>query len=377
MEKEKKLNNPNIIQNPFADFQQIDENSDIFKQMFRYSVIPTIVHDMKMNIINANDSALEEFGYSKKELLTKSIFDLHTKDELDHSAEVLNEMQKKEKMSVETSFVRKDGSVFNAEATPCKYLLGDKPVIHVFIQDITERKQAEKELKNFNQQLQTKNKELEQFAYIASHDLQEPLSTVNNFIKLLHEEYQGKLDENLTQYLHYISEASTRMSELVKGLLDYSRIGKNRELCNIDCNKLVEAVQTDLAAAITASKATFEIGQLPKIKGYKTELRLLFQNLISNSIKFRKNNIPPHIIIKAKKTTDWVFSIQDNGIGIDSKHKERIFIIFQRLHVKNRYEGTGIGLAHCYKIVNLHGGKIWVDSQPDRGSTFYFTIPTL
>ncbi len=370
MRKENKLN-------PFSDFQQIDEGSDIFKQMFKYSVIPTIIHDMEMNIINVNDSAVEQFGYSRKELLKKKIFDLHTKDELEHSAVVLNEMQQKEKMSIETSFVRKDGSVFIAEATPCKYLLGDKPIIHVFIQDITERKQVEKDLKTYNQQLQVKNKELEQFTYIASHDLQEPLRTVTSFIKLLNEEYQGKLDENVNQYLQYISGASIHMSELVKGLLDYSRIGRNQKMSYIDCNELVEIVKKDLGATISESKATFDIEKLPYINGYKTELRLLFQNLISNAIKFRRKDAVPHIIIKAKKDIDWIFSIQDNGIGIDEKHKERIFIIFQRLHVRNLYEGTGIGLAHCYKIVNLHGGKIWVDSQLGLGSTFYFAIPAL
>lgn len=377
MTKKKITSNPSNAQNPLVDFQQIDKDSDIFKQMFKYSVIPTIIHDMEMNIINANDSVIEQFGYSRIELLKKSIFDLHPKEELDHSNQVLNKMQKKKKLSVETCFVRKDGSVFIAEATPCKYLLGDKPVIHVFIQDITERKRKEKKLRTFNQQLQTKNKELEQFAYIASHDLQEPLRTVNSLANLFIDEYRGKIDSEADLALQFLSEASTHMSNLVKGLLDYSRIGRNMTLGNVDCDKLIEAVQKDLAVLIEETKATFKIDHLPQIMGNETNLRILFQNLITNAIKFRKENTIPHIVIKVtKKKTDWLFSIQDNGIGIDEKHHEKIFVIFQRLHLKNEYEGTGIGLAHCYKIINLHGGEIWVNSQINEGSTFNFTIPT-
>ncbi len=362
--------------NPYADFQRIDEGNDLFKQMFKYSVIPTIIHDMDMNIINVNDSAVDEFGYSRNELLNMSIYDLHTEEELDHSNQVLNEMERKNKLSVETFFKRKDGSVFMAEATPCKYLLGDRPIIHVFIQDITERKQNEKELTDSNRQLNAKNKELEQFAYIASHDLQEPLRTVNSLVDIFIEEYDGKLDQEANQILQFLSKASTHMSKLVQGLLEYSRIGRNQAKAIVNCNELVDSVLRDLSAIIKESGAQIEVDDLPEINGYKMDLRLLFQNLISNAIKFAKKNIPPEIKISAtKENNHWKFAIQDNGIGIDEKFKDRIFVIFQRLHKEGEYEGSGIGLAHCYKIVQLHGGDIWVDSIPGEGSTFYFTIP--
>lgn len=225
-------------------------------------------------------------------------------------------------------------------------------------------------------ELQNKNIELEQFAYVASHDLQEPLRTVTSFVELLDNDHKGKLGEHGDKYLNFISQASARMSALIKCLLDYSRIGKNRQRVTVDCNKILRQVYDDLGSTIQEMNASIEIDALPILKGFEIELRLLFQNLLTNAIKFRKKGISPLINISAKKMeNDWVFSIRDNGIGIDDAHKEKIFVIFQRLHGRNEYEGTGIGLAHCRKIVELHGGKIWVESTLHQGSTFYFTIP--
>lgn len=193
--------------NPWEDFQQIDETGDIFRQMFKFSIIPTLIHDMEMNIINANDAALKEFGYSRKELFKKSIFDLHPEEELEHSEEVLEIMQHENRLSVEGRFKRKDGSVFIAEATPCKYILGDKPLIHVFIQDITEREQAIDKIRDFNNKLETqvaqrtqelelKNKDLESFSYSVSHDLHAPLRAIAGYAEVLQADYGTELDEN-------------------------------------------------------------------------------------------------------------------------------------------------------------------------------------
>lgn len=225
-------------------------------------------------------------------------------------------------------------------------------------------------------ELKNKNKELEQFAYISSHDLQEPLYTVMSVVDLLETEYKEKLDENAKMYLDFISQATNRMSNLIKALLKYSRIGHDRELTTIDCNTILKNTQNDLYSIITETNTVIEVGELPIIKGYQTELGLIFQNLISNSIKFRNTEIAPKIIISAElEEGHWKFSITDNGIGIDPEHREKIFTIFQRLNPRSEYEGTGIGLAHCQKIVDLHGGTIWVNSKPKEGSTFYFTIP--
>lgn len=250
-------------------------------------------------------------------------------------------------------------------------------------QDITAHKKTQEELlrseanlESKNEELEQKNKELEQFAYVASHDLQEPLRTTSSFAELLQRQYKGKLDEKADKYLTFINQSSDRMKVLIKDLLDYSRIGRKKALAQIDCNSIMEGVLADLDVAIKETQAEIRFCQLPVFKGYPTELKQLFQNLIINAIKFRKKNEPPVINISAKrKSNHWEFSCNDNGIGINNEHCERIFIIFQRLHTRNEYEGSGIGLAHCKKIVELHGGKIWVNSTIGAGSTFYFTIP--
>lgn len=225
------------------------------------------------------------------------------------------------------------------------------------------------------QEVIIKNTELEQFAYVASHDLQEPLITINSFIDLLGQEYKGQLGEQGNQYLKFIADSSKGLSDVVSDLLHYSRIGTNREMTTIDCNKLIASIESDLSATIAKSKATIDVNPLPEIKGFKTELRLLFQNLISNAIKFCAEDTPPHIIISAEKGNNWTFSVQDNGIGIAREDQGEIFTIFQRLHSKNDYEGTGIGLAQCKKIVHLHEGEIWINSTQGQGSTFCFSIP--
>jgi len=241
--------------------------------------------------------------------------------------------------------------------------------------DITKEKEAEQQ-KIRARQLEIKNKDLEQFAYVASHDLQEPLRTVTGFAKLLERNYAKELDKNANEYLQFISEAALRMSELIKGLLAYSRIGINRELGWVDGKTLLQHSLRDLQAQIEKSGAIIKVGKLPQLKGYPIELRVLFQNLISNAIKFRRKEVVPKIKIAAKEEKNaWVFSVKDNGIGIEAEHQEKIFAIFQRLHGRREYEGTGIGLAHCQKIVDLHGGKIWLESKFNKGSCFYFTIP--
>lgn len=271
--------------------------------------------------------------------------------------------------------LRKNGEEFPVEISLSPLETEEGILVSAAIRDITDRKQAEMDLETFNQQLQTKNKELEQFAYVASHDLQEPLRTVTSFTELLAEEYSHLFDETGHKSIRFITEATGRMSDLIKGLLDYGRIGLNRELKTVDCAKLLKEIQNDLTSVIADTNAILESDALPKIQAYETEMRMLFQNLITNAIKFRKPEITPHISITSESVNGgWKFDVKDNGIGIAEQYKERIFVIFQRLHTRDQYEGIGMGLAHCKKIVELHGGTIWVDSQSGRGSTFSFTI---
>lgn len=241
------------------------------------------------------------------------------------------------------------------------------------------RKEAEDaniKMEYANKDLKLKNEELEQFAYVASHDLQEPLRTSAGFITLLQQQYKGRLDERADKYLNYVVDASERMKVLIKDLLDFSRIGTNVQLKNVDCNKVVINMLQDILAATDEANAEIKIAKLPEVYGYPTEIKLLFQNLVINSIKFRRKGVSPQIIIDVKKKGQfWEFSVTDNGIGIEWQHNERIFEIFQRLHTRSEYKGSGIGLSHCKKIVELHHGKIWLESVPGTGTTFYFTLP--
>jgi signal transduction histidine kinase len=237
-------------------------------------------------------------------------------------------------------------------------------------------KTGEANLESQNRELERKNKELEQFAYVASHDLQEPLRTTSGFAEALQKQYAGKLDERADKFLSYIIQASERMKVLITDLLEYSRIGNKRELAKVDCNSVLNDVLADLDTAISETNADITSCSLPLVDGYQTEIKLLFQNLLVNSIKFRQKDHSPVISIGAvEKAGSWQFSFSDNGIGIPKEHNERIFIIFQRLHTRNEYNGSGIGLSHCKKIVELHKGKIWLESEPGKGTTFFFTIP--
>jgi light-regulated signal transduction histidine kinase (bacteriophytochrome) len=240
--------------------------------------------------------------------------------------------------------------------------------------DIRERKITEAELKRKSEELVRANQELEQFAYAASHDLQEPLRTISNFTGLLNKRSTAKTEEE-EHYIQFILKATIKMQNLVKALLDFSRIGRKVSVDKVDCNEVLKEVLGNLKASITESDATVVNTTLPQLIGNEIELKQLFQNLISNAIKFRKKDETARIEISSEeRESDYLFTFKDNGIGIDKKYQDKVFIIFQRLHTDAEYQGTGIGLATCNKIVSQHNGKIWVESQLGEGSTFYFTI---
>jgi light-regulated signal transduction histidine kinase (bacteriophytochrome) len=226
-------------------------------------------------------------------------------------------------------------------------------------------------------ELQRSNSELEQFAYVASHDLQEPLRKVASFCQLLQQRYGGQLDDRADQYIGFAVDGARRMQELINDLLAFSRVGRvERPHAPVDCNALLERAREDLAAAIEASGARVEAGPLPTVEGDATLLRLVFQNLLGNAIKFRGEAPPLVRVDAAREDGRWRFSVADNGIGIDPEYAERIFVIFQRLHPRSSYEGTGIGLAMCRKIVEYHGGRMWLDTENGAaGSRFCFTLP--
>ena len=239
------------------------------------------------------------------------------------------------------------------------------------------RQKAEKALAEKAEELTRSNQELEQFAYVASHDLQEPLRMITGYTQLLAKRYGDKLDQNANEYIDYAVEGAKRMQGLIRDLLTYSRVGtRGKEFALTDCEAVVAGTLRVLQPAIEESAATVTYDPLPTVMGDETQLLQLFQNLIGNAVKYRDSK-PPVVHVSCKQEGEhWLFSVRDNGIGIDPQYANRIFVIFQRLHGRDQYAGTGIGLAVCKKIVERHDGKIWVESELGKGATFHFTIPT-
>jgi signal transduction histidine kinase len=238
------------------------------------------------------------------------------------------------------------------------------------------RRKAEEDLARKAEELARSNADLEQFAYVASHDLQEPLRMVAAYTQLLAERYRGKLDEDADKFIGYALEGAQRMQVLIQDLLAFSRVGrKEGTLASVDCNAVMHDVVQGLGASIEQNGGTVTYGSLPEVWADNTQMVQLFQNLVGNAIKFRGKE-PPNVCVQAeKKDGEWVFSVADNGIGIAPEDADRIFAVFHRLHARSEYPGSGIGLAICKKIVERYGGKIWVESQPGCGSTFKFTLP--
>ncbi|MBW2001374.1 MAG: PAS domain-containing protein [Deltaproteobacteria bacterium] len=242
--------------------------------------------------------------------------------------------------------------------------------------EIIERKRTRKKLKRYAFELERSNQELQHFAYVASHDLQEPLRMVASYTQLLAKRYKGRLDSDADEFIAYAVDGATRMQVLINDLLSYSRVGtKGKDFRPTDCGTVLEHTLDNLKQVIEESGVEVTYNPLPTVIADDMQLGQLFQNLIANAIRFRSKD-SPHIHVSAERNEDkWIFSVRDNGIGIDPEFHKRIFVIFQRLHKRGEYPGTGIGLAVCNKIVERHAGRIWVESNPKEGSTFYFTIP--
>jgi light-regulated signal transduction histidine kinase (bacteriophytochrome) len=242
--------------------------------------------------------------------------------------------------------------------------------------ELDERRRAEQMLARYAEELERSNAELEQFAYVASHDLQEPLRMVASFTQLLGRRYRGKLDQDADEFIGFAVDGANRMQHLINDLLAYSRVGtRGKPLVPTDCNAVFKQARDNLAKAVEETSTVIYQAPLPVVLGDEVQLLQVFQNLIANAIKFRGAESPQIQVTADRQGPNWVFAIRDNGIGIAPEHQERIFSIFQRLHQRSEYPGTGIGLAICKKVVERHGGRIWVESLPGKGSTFYFSIP--
>ena len=271
----------------------------------------------------------------------------------------------------------KDGTYYWVDTTIVPFLDGDGlPYQYVGIRtEVTNYKHLEHKMEEQVAELARSNDELEQFAYVVTHDLQEPLRAINSFVQLLKKYCDQQLDERARELITHAVAGTNRMQILIDDLLTYAQVNACQTLAEIDCELLLENVLTDLSVIIGECNAVVTYDKLPVINGIRFQLIQLFTNLINNALKFRRN-LPPQIHIGVEENPrEWIFSVTDNGIGIEEQYLERIFRVFQRLHSRREYAGTGIGLAICKKVVEHHGGRIWVKSAPNVGSSFYFTVP--
>ncbi len=374
--------------------KELQEKEEYSNQIINNAPDAVIVIDEKSIITLWNPKSEEIFGWKAEEVLGLTLADtiIPTQYREAHKEGMKRLLKTGEvrilNKTIEVAALKKDGKEFPISLTISQTTQQENKLFIAFLRDITlENKNKEelivkaKQLEEMNQTRELKNEELARsnaelasFNYIASHDLQEPLRSISNYVGLLAKK-NNKQDEETNEYMNYIIGSAARMSTLINDLLEYSRIGKDITISAIDCNKLLYEVLKDMAVTIKESGAEIHTVKLPVIKGH-FHLKLVFQNLLSNAIKFRRDGTHPIINITVQdKKTEWLFAIKDNGIGIEKIYYHKLFLIFQRLHTRAEYPGTGIGLANCKKIIELHGGKIWVESELGKGSAFHFTIP--
>jgi PAS domain S-box-containing protein len=322
------------------------------------------------------------FGYAHEELLGTQVERLLPEglreSHVHHRADGVKDLNARSKrVGLSLYGVRKDGSTFPVDINLSSVRVGDETLVIAAIRDVTGRKRAELLLEANRLELERSNLDLASFAYVASHDLHEPLRMVSSYVQLLAERYRGTLDPDADDFIHFAVDGVQRMQTLIQNLLEYSQVGTAElALVPVDTAELLSAILGSLAPVVEDAHADITLGDLPTVTADPSQLGQVFQNLISNALKFTTPTEVPRIYVSAARWPDnWRFSVRDNGIGIDPVYAERIFAPFKRLHGIGDYPGTGLGLSVCKRAVERRGGRIWIEAAPDRGTIFHFTIP--
>jgi PAS domain S-box-containing protein len=362
---------------------RLRESEARFRQTFELAA-SGIAHVKDGRFVRVNRSLCEIFGYSEEQFLNKSVKEIsHPEDRnLTDAERARIRTGEIESARFEKRYLHADGRVIWCEIAIAlvRDVFGAPQYEVALFDDITDRKRAEAALRDAHEELKRSNAELEQFAYVASHDLQEPLRMVASYTQLLERRYEAKLDGDAREFMAYIVDGASRMKQLIEDLLAYSRVGtKGGAFTMVPAEAAARRALFNLRAAIEEAGAAVTYDPMPTLPADEVQLGQLLQNLIGNALKFRSNSVPRvHIGVK-ELGQEWQFEVRDNGIGIEPQYYARIFMVFQRLHNKGEYPGTGIGLAICKKVVERHGGRIWVESRPaagpDQGSSFFFTLP--
>ena len=357
--------------------QALLESENKFSILFGESAHPVVLSRLSDHVlVDVNNAWTELFGFTKAEAVGKTSLELGINRDPQRRTQTINEVRRVNSIrNLEQTLFTKSGRALTTLLSINLITIGGENYAINSLQDITERKQMEEALYQRTEDLRRSNSELEHFAYVASHDLQEPLRKVIGFTSLLSKRYQGRLDAEADEFIGFTVQAAARMQDLIQDLLTYSRVGRSAEMTTTDCEQVLNEALANLQVEVETSGAQIQHTALPTVMGNERELIQLFQNLVGNALKFHGDS-PPEVHIGARRQhNDWLFSVRDNGIGLDPQFSERIFQMFQRLHRKDEYPGTGIGLAVCKKVVEHHGGHIWVDSAPGAGATFLFTLP--
>jgi PAS domain S-box-containing protein len=360
----------------------LEENERRYRLLFEKNPCPMWVFDRKSwRFLMVNEAAVHQYGYSEEEFLAMTIADIRPSEDVatlrtarregirapaDHEVGDAGEWRHR----------KKDGTVFDVDITWTPLHWNETDASLVMASDISLRKAAERKATAASEELRRSNEELERFASIVSHDLQEPLRMISMYVELLSKRYGEKLGPDATEYVGFALSGAARLKRLILALLEYARVGGSaRRLEEVETHRIVDTVREGLRLMIEDAHAQIDVGHLPKIRADATQLSQVLQNLISNAIKFRGTR-PPHITISSVlRDSYWQFSVADNGIGMESDQLEKVFLPYERLHHFSQYPGSGLGLALTRKIIERHGGRIWAESKVGEGTTFHFTLP--